>query len=66
MLGGAALLDHLAESRRVGFRMKDVVWDTALVYPPGVPWGTPAKLLVAPVMKFQPELGRELRNKGLY
>ena len=62
MLGGAASLDQLAESRKVGFRMNDVVWDTALVYPPGAPWGTPAKLLVAPVVRFQPELGRELRN----
>jgi hypothetical protein len=32
--------------------MKDVIWDTALVYPPGASWGTQAKLMVAPVVKF--------------
>jgi hypothetical protein len=52
MLGGAAHSESLARDRRIAFRMKDVIWDTALVYPPGASWGTPAKLMVAPVVKF--------------
>jgi hypothetical protein len=52
MLGGVSHLDALARERRIGFRMKDVVWDTVLVYPPGVSWGSPADLMVAPVVKF--------------
>ena len=60
MLGGAAFLDHSAQTRNIGFRMKDVVWDTAFVYAPGASWGKAATLLVAPVAKFQAELGREL------
>jgi hypothetical protein len=49
MLGGVAHLESLASDRRIAFRMKDVIWDTALVYPAGASWGTPAKLMVAPV-----------------
>jgi hypothetical protein len=59
-LGGAANLDWLAASRRIGFRMKDVVWDAALVYPPGARWGSRARLLVAPVVKYREELAEAL------
>ena len=52
MLGGVAHLDALASERKIGFRMKDVIWDTVLVYPPGAQWGAPARLMVAPVVKF--------------
>jgi hypothetical protein len=60
MYGGAARLPALADTEQVGFRMKDVVWDTALVYAPGQPWGGKAKLLVAPVMKYRAELSGAL------
>jgi len=33
-------VDTLAGTRQIGFRMKDVVWDAALVYPPGARVGT--------------------------
>lgn len=58
--GGAPRLDLLAEARKISFRMKDVVWDTALVYPAGAKWGSPAKLLVAPVFKFREDLAGTL------
>ena len=61
IFGGAPKLPALAGVEKVGFRMKDVVWDTALLYPPGVQWGQPAKLLVAPVVKFQAELAAAVR-----
>jgi hypothetical protein len=56
-LGGPAKLAALARSQEVGFRMKDVIWDALLVYPPGAVWGEPAELLVAPVVDF-PEFWR--------
>jgi hypothetical protein len=56
MLGGRDKLGGLALRERIGFRMKDVIWDTALLYPPGARWGAPAELLVAPVVKFREEL----------
>ena len=37
----------IARVEQVGFRMSDVIWDAALVYPPDAPWGSPADLLVA-------------------
>jgi hypothetical protein len=58
--GDAPRLDTLADVRKVGFRMKDVVWDTALIYPPGVKWGSPARLLVAPVVKYRDDLAEAL------
>lgn len=61
LYGGSANLDALAETRQKGFRMKDVVWDTALVYPPGTRWGQPAKLLVAPVVKFRDDLAKAIQ-----
>ena len=54
--GGAPKLETLASIRKIGFRMEDVVWDVALVYPPGAKWGSSARLLVAPVMKFRDDL----------
>lgn len=58
--GDAPKLDLLADVRKVSFRMKDVVWDTALVYPPGAKWGSAAELLVAPVVKYHGELAAAL------
>lgn len=60
--GDAPKLDLLAGIRNVSFRMKDVVWDTALVYPPGAKWGSPAELLVAPVVKYRDGLAEALRQ----
>ena len=60
--GNAPKLDLLAGIRNVSFRMKDVVWDTALVYPPGAKWGSPAELLVAPVVKYRDGLAEALRQ----
>jgi hypothetical protein len=45
-------VDKLADRREIAFKMKDVVWDAALVYAPGVKWGARAESLVAPVFKF--------------
>jgi len=61
MYGGAANHDALAVSRQVGFRMKDVVWDAALVYPPGVRWGQQANSLVAPVVRYRDQLASVFR-----
>lgn len=61
LYGGPANLDALAATKQKGFRMKDVIWDTALVYPPGIRWGQPAKLLVAPVVKFRELVAGEVR-----
>ena len=58
--GDAPKLDVLADLRKVSFRMKDVVWDTALLYPVGAKWGSPAKLLVAPVFKYRDDLASTL------
>jgi len=58
--GDAPRLDRLAAIRHVGFRMKDVVWDVALVYPPGARWGSPAELLVAPVVQYRERLGEAI------
>ncbi len=56
LYGGVPGLDALATLEKVGFRMKDVVWDTALLYPPGVRWGGRATLLLAPVAKYRKDL----------
>jgi hypothetical protein len=40
--------------------MQDVLWDAALVYPPGARWGSPARLLVAAVVKYRGELAEAL------
>ena len=61
MYGGSTRIDAIAETRQKAFRMKDVVWDVALVYPPGIRWGQPAKLLLAPVVNFREQLAGALR-----
>jgi hypothetical protein len=61
ILGGAGKLPALAGMEQVGFRMKDVVWDVALLYPAAAVWGQPAKLLVAPVNEYREEIAAALR-----
>lgn len=56
MLGGPAHLEGVSQWRRVSFRMKDAVWDAALVYPPGAVWGSRADLLLAPVANYRVDL----------
>ena len=56
LLGGPGKREPLARSELVGFKMRDVIWDAALVYPPGAAWGSAADLLVAPVVRFPNEL----------
>jgi hypothetical protein len=56
MLGGRGNLSAVAVAEKVGFAMRAVIWDAALVYPPGTKWGTPAALLVAPVVKYRADL----------
>jgi hypothetical protein len=46
----------LAASSTISFRMKDVIWDAALVYPPGARWGAQARLMAAPVFKYADSL----------
>jgi hypothetical protein len=60
MLGGKDNAGHLARASEIGFRMKDVIWDCALVYPPGAAWGTPADLAVAPVVEYRDRLDAAL------
>ena len=60
LYGGAPKLAALAGVEKVGFRRKDVVWDTALLYPAGVRWGGSATLLLAPVVKYRAELAAAL------
>ena len=60
LLGGAPALGGLAGERKIGFHMNTVIWDAALVYPPGGRLGPGAKLLVAPVVKFRSDLGAAL------
>ncbi len=58
--GGPGRAAELATANQIGFRMKDVIWDSALVYPPGARWGDKAKLLVAPVAKYSSALAGAL------
>jgi hypothetical protein len=60
LLGGPGKLDELAGQRQVGFRMKDVIWDAAFLYPRGGHWHLPAQLLLAPVVKFRDNLAAAL------
>jgi len=60
LYGGRDLLPSLAAAEKVGFAMRNVIWDAALVYPPGAKWGAPAELLVAPVVKYRDELAGAL------
>jgi hypothetical protein len=61
LYGGREHLDALASVEKVGFAMRRVIWDAALVYPPGVMWGARADLLVAPVVKYRDDLARTVR-----
>jgi hypothetical protein len=56
ILGGPPDLLSIARAQKLGFRMKDVIWDTALVYPPGAKWSAPAASLFAPVVKWKTDL----------
>ena len=60
LYGGRENLPALAATEKFGFAMRHVIWDAALVYPPGANWGAPAKLLVAPVVKFAKDLAQSL------
>ena len=60
MLGGTGRLNALATEKQIGFRMKDVIWDAALVYSASADWGSAAKLLVAPVVKYRDLLSAAL------
>jgi len=62
--GDAPKLDLLAGIRKISFKMKDVVWDTALVYPPRAKWGVPAELLIAPVVKYRDDLSEAITRLG--
>ncbi len=62
LYGGPAKLPGLAVREQVGFRMKDVLWDAALLYPPGARWGDAATVLFAPVVKYQSDLAAALRR----
>ena len=56
LYGGPAKIASIAATETVKFRMSGVVWDSAVVYPPGIQWGHSGKLLVAPVFKFSETL----------
>lgn len=62
-LGSADSIGGLAYITEVGFRMKDVIWDTAILYPARVPWGARGTLLVAPVVKYRIPLDAALRQQ---
>jgi len=59
-LGGPQRINSLAADAQVAFRMKDVIWDAALVYAPGVKWGQQAKTIVAPVVKYREQIAAAL------
>ena len=59
-LGGPQRIDALAADAQVAFRMKDVIWDAALVYGPGVKWGDKAKTVVAPVVNYRDRIAAAL------
>ena len=57
-MGGPAAV--LAREAKIEFHMKDVIWDVALVYPPGARWGDRAATALAPVVDFGEELNSAL------
>ena len=61
--GGVGNLPAIAAESQIAFKMKDVIWDSAIVYPPGAKWGSRADVLVAPVFKFPKNIAARL-NKG--
>jgi hypothetical protein len=60
MLGGPAAIESLAGTKKVDFRMKDVIWDVAFVYPPGARWGERAETMLAPVVDYGEDLSAAL------
>jgi hypothetical protein len=60
MLGGPAAAGRLARETKIDFTMKDVIWDVALVYPPGARWGQPAAASLAPVVDYPDDLAAAL------
>ncbi len=58
--GGPGKIESLAATREVAFKMKDVIWDAAFIYSPGVKWGGRAEFLAAPVFKFPRDIGLHL------
>jgi hypothetical protein len=59
-MGGPGGVGNLAADSRIEFRMKDVIWDVAFVYPPGARWGDRAAKALAPVVDFGDDLSAAL------
>jgi hypothetical protein len=59
-MGGPAALEGLAQSSKISFQMKDVIWDAVFVYPPGARWGDRAAALAAPVVEYSEDLAQAL------
>lgn len=60
MLGGAGAVEKLARESKIDFGMKDVIWDVALVYPPGARWGEPAATALAPVVDYSEDVAKAI------
>jgi hypothetical protein len=60
MLGGTDAVERLASETKIDFRMKDVIWDVALVYAPGARWGDRAAAALAPVVDYSGDLAAAL------
>ena len=58
LYGGRGNLKNIAMSSDIGFKMTGVIWDAAVVYPPGVRWGSRADRLIAPVYRYADSLVR--------
>jgi hypothetical protein len=59
-MGGPAAVEKLAGESKIEFRMNDVIWDVAFVYPPGARWGDRAASAMAPVVDFSGDLSAAL------
>ena len=59
-LGGPSVIESLARTKKVDFQMGDLIWDAALVYPPGARWGDRAETLLAPVVDYAEDLAAAL------
>ncbi len=59
-MGGPGAVEKLAAQSKIEFRMKDVIWDVAFVYPPGARWGDRAAAALAPVVDFGEDLSAAL------
>jgi len=62
--GGRENLASLGRVEKVGFAMKRVIWDAALVYPPGAKMADKADLLIAPVVRYDEDLRAALSAPG--